>query len=407
MQTTGGVARDPRARYTRDGIDGILEPRMTSSGAPRSILFIIDELEVGGSQRQILVLARALLQAGHKVTVAYFRGESAAFRPTLEAAGVAVELVAKRAGVDPLFLYRLGRFLAADPHRLVLTFGYTASLWARLVGWPAGASRSISCIRNLTYLPDVPGAALPAVKGLERVLARQSRWIVANSRLTVDSLVARGIVARKKALVIPNAVEEAAIVPRERARARLREIVGGGAGADGPEHPIVGTLARLVDVKDLPTLLRAARIVIDAVPGARFVIGGEGPRRAALEALRSELHLGAHVHLPGTLEGHDVIAGLDAAVLTSTSEGMPNFVLESMAASVPVVSTRAGAAPELLDEGALGRLATAGDVRGIAEGILDVLRAPDEARARAARAAQKLRDMTPARIAQRYLDLFE
>jgi glycosyltransferase involved in cell wall biosynthesis len=401
------VARDPRARYTRDGIDGILEPRMTSSGAPRSILFIIDELEVGGSQRQILVLARALLQAGHKVTVAYFRGESAAFRPTLEAAGVAVELVAKRAGVDPLFLYRLGRFLAADPHRLVLTFGYTASLWARLVGWPAGASRSISCIRNLTYLPDVPGAALPAVKGLERVLARQSRWIVANSRLTVDSLVARGIVARKKALVIPNAVEEAAIVPRERARARLREIVGGGAGADGPEHPIVGTLARLVDVKDLPTLLRAARIVIDAVPGARFVIGGEGPRRAALEALRSELHLGAHVHLPGTLEGHDVIAGLDAAVLTSTSEGMPNFVLESMAASVPVVSTRAGAAPELLDEGALGRLATAGDVRGIAEGILDVLRAPDEARARAARAAQKLRDMTPARIAQRYLDLFE
>jgi glycosyltransferase involved in cell wall biosynthesis len=86
---------------------------------------------------------------------------------------------------------------------------------------------------------------------------------------------------------------------------------------------------------------------------------------------------------------------------------MPNFVLESMAASVPVVSTRAGAAPELLDEGALGRLATAGDVRGIAEGILDVLRAPDEARARAARAAQKLRDMTPARIAQRYLDLFE
>jgi glycosyltransferase involved in cell wall biosynthesis len=392
------------ARYTRDGIDGILDPRMTSPGAPRSILFIIDELEVGGSQRQILVLARALLQAGHEVTVAYFRGDSAAFRPTLEAAGVAIELVSKRAGVDPLFLYRLGRFLAADPHRLVLTFGYTASLWARLVGWPAGASRSISCIRNLTYLPEVPGAALPAVKGLERVLARQSRWIVANSRLTVESLVARGIVARHKALVIPNAVEETAIVPRERARARLRDIVGGGAGPDGP---IVGTLARLVDVKDLPTLLRAARLVVDAVPGARFVIGGEGPRRAALEALRSELDLGAHVHLPGTLEGHDVIAGLDAAVLTSTSEGMPNFVLESMAAGVPVVSTRAGAAPELLDEGALGRLAAAGDVRAIAEGILDVLRAPDEARARAARAVEKLRDMTPARIAQRYLELFE
>jgi glycosyltransferase involved in cell wall biosynthesis len=404
QQTAGG-----QGRYTRGGIDGILESSMTSPGAPRSILFIIDELEVGGSQRQILVLARALLQAGHSVTVAYFRANSAAFRPTLEAAGVATELVAKRAGVDPLFLYRLGRFLAADPHRLVLTFGYTASLWARLAGWPAGASRSISCIRNLTYLPEVPDAALPAVKGLERVLARQSRWIVANSRVTVESLVARGIVARQKALVIPNAVEETAIVPRERARARLRDVVGGRAGPagpEGPEGPIIGTLARLVDVKDLPTLLRAARLVVDAVPNARFVIGGEGPRRAALEALRSELKLGAHVYLPGTLEGHDVIAGLDAAVLTSTSEGMPNFVLESMAAGVPIVSTRAGAAPELLDDGALGRQAAAGDVRAIADRILDVLRAPEEARARAARATEKLRDMTPARIAQRYLELF-
>lgn len=368
---------------------------------PKPILFVIDELEVGGSQRQVLVLARAFLEAGHPVTVAYFRPDNPTMRPAFEAAGVAVELVAKGAGLDPGFLVRLGRFLGRDPARLVLTFGYSASLWARLAGWPAGAPRSITCIRNLTFLPRSTGPVAAAMKGAERVLGARSRWVVANSQVTADSMVARGIVPKDKMLVIPNAVEATAPVPREAARDRLRSVAGG-----AEPGPIVGTLARLVAVKDLATLIRAARHVVDAVPEARFVLGGEGEERPRLAALRAELGLAAHVHLPGTLDGRDVITGFDVAVLTSLREGMPNFVVESMAAGVPLVATRAGAAAELLDEGALGRLAAVGDARAIADGILEVIRAPAESRARAARAAAKLADMTPAKIAARYLDLF-
>jgi glycosyltransferase involved in cell wall biosynthesis len=323
-------------------------------------------------------------------------------RPTFEAAGVTVELVSKGVGFDGGFLVRLGRFLAADPTRLVLTFGYSASLWTRLAGWPAGAPRSISCIRNLTYLPRSRGGLAAVMKGVERALARRSRWIVANSRVTAEAMIARGIVSKRQMLVIPNAVEQVPQEPREAARARLRAVAGGPEGG-----PLVGTLARLVPVKDLPTLVRAARLVVDAAPEARFVLGGDGPERPALEGLRTELGLATHVHLPGTLESRDVVAGLDVAVLTSSSEGMPNFVVEAMAAGVPVVSTRAGAAPELLDEGALGHLAAVGDARAIADGVLAVIRAPDEARARAARGAAKLADLTPAKIARRYLELFE
>ena len=369
---------------------------------PKRILFVIDELELGGSQRQVLLLARAFLEAGHAVTVVYFRPDNAAMRATLEAAGARVELVAKGAGLDPRFLVRLGRFLASDRSWHVLTFGYTASLWARLAGWPAHAPRSITCIRNFNFLPRSQGAVAAAMKAAERALASRSRWFVANSRVTAEAMIARGIVAKKKMLVIPNAVEPTPAVGRAAARARLRGLMGGGA----PSMPIVGTLARLVDVKDLATLVRAARHVVDAVPEARFVLGGEGPERAALEGLRAELGLAAHVHLPGTLDGRDVISGFDVAVLTSQREGMPNFVVESMAAGVPLVSTRAGAAAELLDEGALGRLAAVGDARAIADGILEVIRAPDESRTRAARAAAKLADMTPAKIAARYLELF-
>jgi glycosyltransferase involved in cell wall biosynthesis len=370
----------------------------------KPILFLIDELEVGGSQRQVLVLARAFREAGHAVTVAYFRDDNAALRPAFEAAGVATVLIPKRTGFDPRFLLQLGGFLSADPQRHVLTFGYTASLWTRLAGWPAGGPRSVSCIRNLHYLPRTEGLVATALKAVERVLVRQSHAVVANSRVTAELMIERGVIPSHKLLVIPNAVEETARAARDVARARLREIVG--AGADGLDGPIVGTLARLVDPKDLPTLVRAARHVVDARPDARFVVGGEGPDRPALEALRAEFGLDAHLILPGTLDGADVITGLDVAVLTSKSEGMPNFVLEAMAAGVPLVSTRAGAAAELLEEGALGRLAPIGDARAVADGILEVLRAPDAARAAAARAAEKARALTPAAIAQRYLELF-
>ncbi len=369
---------------------------------PAPVLFLIDELEVGGSQRQILLLATALVQAGHAVTVGYFRAESAALAGDFEAANVDVRLVAKERSLDPLFVLRLARFLAEDPTRRVFTFGYTANLWSRVAGALAGSPAQVSCIRNFGYLPRRDGAFAALLGRIERLLARRSLRVVANSRATADSLVARGCIPRDKISVIPNAVDSEPPAAREAARARLRAIVG---GAD--EGPIVGTLARLVEPKDLPTLLRAARRVVDRHDDVRFVVGGEGPLRAALEALRRELRLDDRLFLPGTLAGRDVIAGLDVAVLSSSSEGMPNFVLEAMAAGVPLASTRAGAAPELLDEGALGRLAPIGDHAALADAILAQLADPAAARATAARAADKARELTAANIAGAYLALFD
>jgi glycosyltransferase involved in cell wall biosynthesis len=86
---------------------------------------------------------------------------------------------------------------------------------------------------------------------------------------------------------------------------------------------------------------------------------------------------------------------------------MPNFVLEAMAAGIPLASTRAGAAPELLEEGALGRLAPVGDHAALAEAILAQLADPATARAMAARAAAKAHALTAENIAGAYLALFD
>ena len=95
---------------------------------------------------------------------------------------------------------------------------------------------------------------------VETLLATRSRWVVANSQVTAESMVTRGFVPRSKLLVVPNAVEGGAFMPRAAARPRLRALVG---GAD--PDPIVGTLARLVVPKDLFTLIRAARLVANEI----------------------------------------------------------------------------------------------------------------------------------------------
>ncbi|HEY6475332.1 MAG TPA: glycosyltransferase, partial [Polyangia bacterium] len=82
--------------------------------APEPVLFLIDELELGGSQRQILLLAKALRRKRHRVTVVYFRAAGATVRPELETAGIDVRLVAKRRRIDLGFFLRLARLLASE-----------------------------------------------------------------------------------------------------------------------------------------------------------------------------------------------------------------------------------------------------------------------------------------------------
>jgi glycosyltransferase involved in cell wall biosynthesis len=197
---------------------------------------------------------------------------------------------------------------------------------------------------------------------------------------------------------VPNAVDGAIFVARTRARPALRALVGGVE----PE-PIVGTMARLVTPKDLPTLVRAAARVAERRPEVRFLIGGDGPERAPLEALRQKLGLGVQLVMPGTVASRELLTGLDVALLTSSHEGMPNFVLEAMAAGVPVVSTRAGAVPEILGEGELGRLTAVGDAAGLSDAILALLAAPATAQAMAARAALAVSALSAEVIADRYL----
>lgn len=154
------------------------------------------------------------------------------------------------------------------------------------------------------------------------------------------------------------------------------------AGAGAPSHPwfsdggpsVVLGVGRLTAQKNFGSLIRAFAAVRRQRP-ARLLVLGEGEERPALEALVSELGVGADVALPGFLAGAQACMARAAVfVLSSAWEGLPTVLIEALAAGATVVSTDCPSGPrEILRGGELGRLVPTGDIDGLANGILAAL----------------------------------
>ena len=176
--------------------------------------------------------------------------------------------------------------------------------------------------------------------------------------------------------VVPLGLDLERFLGAEPLRGQLRSELGLHAG------PLVGIVARLVPIKAHEVFLEAARAIADASPAARFVVVGDGERRAALEALARRLGLGDRVSFLGWRADLDrIYADLDVVVLCSRNEGSPVSLIEAMAAGRPVVATAVGGVPDLVEDGVTGRLIPPDDGAALGRAVLEVLADPDRARA--------------------------
>lgn len=244
------------------------------------------------------------------------------------------------------------------------------TLFGPFAGRLAGVPVVVNNQRNLSYW--IEGRLEEVVYGY--VNRRLVDAVLVNSAAAERELIERFAVPKDRIISIGVGVDAdlfaRAEVPRD-----LRTELGLGDG------PVVGMVAKLSPVKGHEFFLEAAAEICRSHPGVSFLVVGDGPRRRELEAMADRLGLREAVRFLGARDDvPSLLKLMDVFVLSSLSESSPNAVLEAMAAGVPVVSTRVGGLPELVQDGSTGRLVEPQDAGALADAIVAFLDDPVRAR---------------------------
>lgn len=309
---------------------------VAAQSAPRiRIAYCVARMDVGGTELNAVRTAERLDHDRFDVTVASLVDNG----PLLEryaSGGIPVERfpitslynrTALREGM------RLYRFLLAKRIDIVhchdMYSNVFAAPWARLARVPL-------VIASRRWIHPVSDRRLELAN---RLAYRLVHRVLGNSRAVAQLLRDGDGVAERRILRVPNFVEERAFEsPSASARSSFRSDLGIPAKTE-----IVGCIARLVDVKDHGTLLRAVALLAAQRPALHVVLIGDGPRRPGLERLAEELDISARTHFAGARPNlPNLHHFFDVSVLTSLTEGFPNSLVEAMAAGRPVVATNVG-----------------------------------------------------------------
>ena len=324
------------------------------------VAFFLPHLADGGVARSSFILAGRFVQHGHDVDVLTVRPSGSMSLSPPDGVRV-IDLGARRALTS---IPSLVRYLRRErPAALVSAqhFANVAAVLARSL-----AHRKVKLLLTERLSID---EALKRDRGLRRlVLPRLMRLLygradalVANARDNAERLAELLGWPPGSVRTIYNPTFDPSIRPM------AEEPVTESWFAPG-EPPVVLGVGRLAPQKDFSLLLRAFA-AMRAKTDCRLVIIGEGPERARLEALATELGVSADVELPGfRTNPYSYMARASLFVLSSRYEGLPNVLIEAQACGVPVLATDCPTGPrEILLGGSAGVLVPVGDVEAMAE----------------------------------------
>ena len=334
--------------------------------SPAKVLHVIASMQLGGAERQLALLLRGLDRRSFQPVLACTTSGGPLLRE-VEADGVPVRVLGKRAPVDPLFLCRLVRFIRRERPDLVHTWMFTSNTWGRLAAVLARAPGIVASERCVDLWKN------PVHVGLDRLLARRSKRILANSEAVARFLVERERLPAAQIRVIRNGLD-----PRDAERLRPRAPAEAAALRRGlgipPGVPVVGDVSRFDPKNGLLCWVHVIERLAARHPDLVAVLAGGAVSRVERRYARLlddaiQRHgLGGRIRLLGTRRDlENVLPALDLFLHTSTMEGFPNVVMEAMTAGLPIVATRAGGTPELVADGETGCLAAVGDVPGLAD----------------------------------------
>jgi glycosyltransferase involved in cell wall biosynthesis len=347
---------------------------VSSETSPTRIAFCVTDLDPGGAERALVQIVTRLDRRRWEPHVFCLSAEGV-LAADLRAAGVDVVCLGARRPRDFLVVWPLYRRLAALRPAILQTFLFHANIVGRLAGTAARVPVIVSGIR-------VAEKRSRLRLWMDRLTDRLVTRHVCVSRDVADFSMSRGGLPSEKIRVIPNGVDF-----ERYAKAAPADLTQFGVPRGSRVLLFVG---RLDPQKGPFQLLKAAAELFADHPDLHLVMVGEGPLSSELRAWTSAQNLESRVHFTGRQTD---VAGLMRAahifVLPSQWEGLPNVVLEAMAAGTPVVATDVEGVQELLSDGKTGAIVPRNGEPRLAEAIRHVLREYGSAQS-AALAAQSL-----------------
>lgn len=294
----------------------------------------------------------------------------------LAAAGVGFLGIPRESKTDLWRLAALRRYLREHRIDVLHAHKHGSNLWGAVVGTAARTPVIVAHEHSWSF------EGRPLRVFLDRhVIARGADAVIAVSRADQERMTSVEGIPPERIRFVPNG-SVAAAPQHDRATVRAE------LGID-EDAPVVVTAGALYDYKGFDVLIDAALLLAPRYPGLRVLIAGRGPEHDALER-----RIGGSDAV--RLLGHrrdiaDVIGAADVAVSSSHHEGSPLSVMEYMEAGLPVVGTRVGGVPDLIDDGVHGRLVPPGDAPALAAALAGLLDDPAAARAMGGAARERRR----------------
>jgi glycosyltransferase involved in cell wall biosynthesis len=302
------------------------------------VMFLVRDLAIGGSQRQLALLAAGLARRGHDVAVVvlYAGGPLEALLAGSGARLLSLGKAGRWHAVAPLA--RLRRLLLSERPHLIYAFLPAQTTIAALLLPPHLDTKLVFGLRAAAMELGHYDALNALTYRSEAWLSRRADLIIANARAVRADAIRRGLPPERIA-VVPNGIDTETMRPDPATGRALRRAWGLSDDAF-----VIGCVARLDPMKDHASLLRAAAGFARENPDARFVCVGDGPLRVELERLANSLALADRVVWVGEIaDARAAYNAFDIATLASAfGEGFPNVVGEAMACGIPVAATDVG-----------------------------------------------------------------
>ena len=324
------------------------------------ILQVITDLNTGGVPLHLLRLASYLNRRGETVRVVCL-SPAGPVSQQLADAGVGTEACHAAGWWDWRAIERLSSAIRGFSPDVVHSLLFHANMAARMACVLGGFdTRRLICeiqtveIERRWHLT------------VDRWTQGLCRWIVGNSPSVLEHLRAAARISPWRLRLIPGGVDTEAIasaVPAERQALCLKDT-----------EPLLLWVGRLDPVKGLDVLVRATAIAGRTRP-LQLAIVGDGPCREELVRLIDEQGLAGRAHLLGVqAQVPPLLNAADVFVFPSRTEGLPNALLEAMAAALPIVTTDVPGCRDLIESERTGLLVPAGDATALAAAVIRVLK---------------------------------